>query len=428
MARAASRPSMPGILMSRMARSGRSVRASSTASSPRPVSPTISYPSSSRVSRRSRRMMASSSAISTRVGNDVSFPAAPFNHPRVVGRSAGDEPVEELVLRASSPAMVSTTSARRRLMASAWRRASRCSRSASGVSETRDRRWASSASSARWMSCSSMIRSSSRSARRRSLTSARRRSTNDRCTGGSYGWVDGGASAGRVGYESPMSDAWSITDGYWDTGGAWHPTTDAARRALLVAMGADERSGPPPPPPMWFLEAGSAATLAGPCDLVLEDGTTLPNLHALPPDLPLGYHDLHPQAGGPTTRLVITPRRCPLPERAWGWAVQLYALRSAASWGIGDLVDLRAAGRLVARPRRRHRDDQPAPRRRAGPAAAAEPLLPDRPGCGATSSTSASRSFPGAETAPATSTRPGGRSTPPTASTATPSIASRSTP
>ncbi len=138
-----------------------------------------------------------------------------------------------------------------------------------------------------------------------------------------------------------MSDAWSITDGFWDTDGTWHPTSDATRRALLLAMDADEHDAPPPPPPMWFLEAGSAATLADPCDLVLEDGTTLPNLHALAPDLPFGYHDLHPLRGGPPTRLVITPRRCRLPQRSWGWAVQLYALRSAASWGIGDLADLR---------------------------------------------------------------------------------------
>ena len=33
------------------------------------------------------------------------------------------------------------------------------------------------------------------------------------------------------------------------------------------------------------------------------------------------------------------------PERAWGWAVQLYALRSRESWGIGDLADLRRFGR-----------------------------------------------------------------------------------
>ncbi len=35
----------------------------------------------------------------------------------------------------------------------------------------------------------------------------------------------------------------------------------------------------------------------------------------------------------------------PPPDRAWGWAIQLYALRSRASWGIGDLADLRRFGR-----------------------------------------------------------------------------------
>jgi 4-alpha-glucanotransferase len=31
----------------------------------------------------------------------------------------------------------------------------------------------------------------------------------------------------------------------------------------------------------------------------------------------------------------------PAPGRTWGWAVQLYALRSLDSWGVGDLADLR---------------------------------------------------------------------------------------
>jgi 4-alpha-glucanotransferase len=31
----------------------------------------------------------------------------------------------------------------------------------------------------------------------------------------------------------------------------------------------------------------------------------------------------------------------PGPNRAWGWAIQLYAMRSKDSWGIGDMADLR---------------------------------------------------------------------------------------
>jgi 4-alpha-glucanotransferase len=38
----------------------------------------------------------------------------------------------------------------------------------------------------------------------------------------------------------------------------------------------------------------------------------------------------------------VPGKRCETgPERAWGWAIQLYALRSRDSWGIGDLADLR---------------------------------------------------------------------------------------
>ena len=48
-------PSIPGILMSKMTRSGCRLRTSSTASSPRPVEPTTSKPSSTRISHRSSR-------------------------------------------------------------------------------------------------------------------------------------------------------------------------------------------------------------------------------------------------------------------------------------------------------------------------------------------------------------------------------------
>ena len=148
-----------------------------------------------------------------------------------------------------------------------------------------------------------------------------------------------------------MADPWGIADGYWDTGGRWWQTTPATRTALLAAMGADDHpAGPPPGPPMWFVRAGDSPPLQGPAELVLEDGTSIRSISALPPDLPLGYHELHPLDHGPPTRLVVTPGRCHLPPdlRTWGWAVQLYAARSRASWGIGDLGDLRALGAWAA--------------------------------------------------------------------------------
>ena len=55
-------------------------------------------------------------------------------------------------------------------------------------------------------------------------------------------------------------------------------------------------------------------------------------------DLPPG--DAAPQGD------IAGPAQCwPAPERAWGWAVQLYAARSRESWGVGDLADLRRLGR-----------------------------------------------------------------------------------
>jgi 4-alpha-glucanotransferase len=86
--------------------------------------------------------------------------------------------------------------------------------------------------------------------------------------------------------------------------------------------------------------------LPGPAEVVLEDGTALRVPADLPPDLPLGYHTWRLLAGGPPGQLIASPGRCYLPEawRTWGWAVQVYALWSSASWGIGDLADLRRLG------------------------------------------------------------------------------------
>ena len=43
---------------------------------------------------------------------------------------------------------------------------------------------------------------------------------------------------------------------------------------------------------------------------------------------------------GRQSTLVAAPRRVPPTPATWGWMLQLYALRSARSWGIGDLGDL----------------------------------------------------------------------------------------
>jgi 4-alpha-glucanotransferase len=49
-------------------------------------------------------------------------------------------------------------------------------------------------------------------------------------------------------------------------------------------------------------------------------------------------------------RLKLQDEPCaPAPDRTWGWAIQLYALRSRDSWGIGDLADLRRFGRWSRR-------------------------------------------------------------------------------
>ena len=46
----------------------------------------------------------------------------------------------------------------------------------------------------------------------------------------------------------------------------------------------------------------------------------------------------------------LSPDPCqPAPRRTWGWSVQLYALRSKSSWGVGDLADLRRFGRFSRR-------------------------------------------------------------------------------
>jgi 4-alpha-glucanotransferase len=73
----------------------------------------------------------------------------------------------------------------------------------------------------------------------------------------------------------------------------------------------------------------------------------------IPADLPLGWHTIHARGssdGGDeaTCPLAVTPVRLDFEtvtgDRQWGFMVQAYAMRSHASWGLGDLSDCRTLG------------------------------------------------------------------------------------
>ncbi len=150
---------------------------------------------------------------------------------------------------------------------------------------------------------------------------------------------------------SSGADGWGVEDGYHGTDGAWHATGDEARAAIHLAMGgAPDEARAPSGPPVWTVPVGWGEPLLGPCRLRLEDGTDAGVVTALPPDLPLGRHHLDPTDGGPSTLLLVRPRRCHRPAdlRASALAVQAYAARSTDSWGIGDLRDLRRLGTWAA--------------------------------------------------------------------------------
>ncbi|MEO8511501.1 MAG: 4-alpha-glucanotransferase [Chloroflexota bacterium] len=130
-----------------------------------------------------------------------------------------------------------------------------------------------------------------------------------------------------------------IVPGFRDAFGRDHEVETAVLDTIAETMGAAPDAAADP-----VRVARRGAALPPGAELVLEDGTTLGSLDAVPLDVPHGYHRLETDAG--PQLLIVGPGRCHLPAglRAWGWAVQLYAARSDASWGIGDLADLRTLG------------------------------------------------------------------------------------
>ncbi len=141
-----------------------------------------------------------------------------------------------------------------------------------------------------------------------------------------------------------------IQESYEDARGERRQISVFTLDAIQKAMGDPGRDSSPAN--VLVLTEGEGAAVQGPADLTLEDGTSELIERQLPSDLPIGYHRLtYADETIAPVRVIVSPRQCYFPSdlRIWGWNVQLYALRSQESWGIGDLADLRRFAAWSAR-------------------------------------------------------------------------------
>ncbi|HLM04276.1 MAG TPA: 4-alpha-glucanotransferase [Blastococcus sp.] len=144
---------------------------------------------------------------------------------------------------------------------------------------------------------------------------------------------------------TPTTDEWGIDASWLDALDQEHEVAESTIGTLREVIGT------PPPDleeraPIVVRPGGALGVDEG--EVLCEDGSVRHVGKELPEDFPLGYHWLLSPEGR-RRRLIVSPGRCWLPgDRIWGWAVQLYATRSRASWGIGDLGDLRAVREMAA--------------------------------------------------------------------------------
>jgi 4-alpha-glucanotransferase len=146
---------------------------------------------------------------------------------------------------------------------------------------------------------------------------------------------------------SSHSAPFGIMKRYKDALGNWRQTPADTYAALLETMGEQETEKDPP---LLVVRRGQRKRLKAPAEIVFEGGGVLNARTTLPRDLPLGYHTLRYLDGDRNIRLIVSPGVCFLPKalRAWGWSAQLYALRSSASWGVGDFANLHRLARWSA--------------------------------------------------------------------------------
>lgn len=126
-----------------------------------------------------------------------------------------------------------------------------------------------------------------------------------------------------------------------------HERTDTTRGPARVTLSAPASVTPQ----VWLtLEDGRQRSLPtirwGGHSAAEDRGARRRGTVALSGDLPLGYHRLQVDDGAAssTCTVVVAPDAAPAigDTRRWGWMLQLYAVRSAASWGQGEYRDLGA--------------------------------------------------------------------------------------
>ena len=179
-----------------------------------------------------------------------------------------------------------------------------------------------------------------------------------------------------------LSAQYGLGEAYYDHRGEYRKFSNAARSAILLAMGVDlhpnaERKTThktllPRVRVCTHEELYCDLHLDGlPADSIIHisvqtetgagySGTQRVDQLAQPEagiyrlplsaELPLGYHQLNVSVAGQSAScaLIIAPPRCHEPEvirqeqRFWGVSLQLYTLRSANNWGVGDFADLQA--------------------------------------------------------------------------------------
>ena len=156
------------------------------------------------------------------------------------------------------------------------------------------------------------------------------------------------------------ASAAGIAASYINAKGEPEAIAPETRQLLLEAMGFPRAPGKAPVPPVKVFSGRQKRimTFGGSgqfrWQLQTEQGKSYQgeaqggDAFALPSRLPQGYHQLALTQGKKAweCRVIIAPQRCYEPQplleggKLWGACVQLYTLRSARNWGIGDFGDL----------------------------------------------------------------------------------------